>query len=175
MKLARRGFLFGLGASLVAAPSIVRACNIMPVKIMDTFHKVWIEGRDWQRNPITKIIEVRESLTTGLDMAAYKDACALIEPEFLDVNSITWSNEINKIEVSPDVDRYIAEQKRLEAALPSWSTYRSQREIIDEIPHVGSYDGVRNVNFKHKDIPGVIPGMVNRGCTVALSDETYPY
>lgn len=146
MKLARRGFLLGLGASLMAAPSIVRACNIMPVKIMDTFHKVWIEGRDWQRNPITKIIEVRESLTTGLDMAGYKDACALIEPEFLDVNSITWSNEINKIPISPEVDRYIEEQKRLE------------REFLDT--HPGN---------------GFIPGTVNRGRTVALADETYPY
>ena|SRR5882724_3743207 len=151
MKLARRGFLFGLGASLVAAPSIVRACNIMPVKIMDTFHKVWIEGRDWQRNPITKIIKVRESLTSGLDMAGYKDACALIEPEFLDVNSITWSNEINKIAVSPKVDEFIECAAFIEAHRePGIGHYRrTDREYIDvdEMPHVGFCEGHRSINF----------------------------
>lgn len=35
--LARRGFLFGAGATLVSAPAIVKACNLMPVRgiVMD--------------------------------------------------------------------------------------------------------------------------------------------
>jgi hypothetical protein len=35
MQIARRSFLFGLGASLVAAPAIVRAASLMPVKALE--------------------------------------------------------------------------------------------------------------------------------------------
>jgi hypothetical protein len=40
MTTTRRGFLLGLGASLVAAPAIVRATSIMPVRRMDL---MWFE------------------------------------------------------------------------------------------------------------------------------------
>lgn len=40
MTTTRRGFLLGLGASLVAAPAIVRAASIMPVRRVDL---MWFE------------------------------------------------------------------------------------------------------------------------------------
>jgi hypothetical protein len=155
VKSSRRGFLFGLGAALVTAPSIVHACNIMPIKVMDSFHKVWINGRDLQMNPITKIIEVRDSLIHGLDMAGYKTECDLIQPEFLDVQSIVWSNEINKVDISPAVDQQIKYQK-------------AEREFIDQPPNVGTV--IRNP-MPHIPISGFIPGMVHRGQTVTIYDE----
>lgn len=41
--LSRRGFFAGLGASLVAAPAIVRAASLMPVKVVVRPHpcKMW--------------------------------------------------------------------------------------------------------------------------------------
>lgn len=46
--LARRGFLFGAAASLVAAPAIVKACSLMPVRgiVMDV-PPVWVHNKTY--------------------------------------------------------------------------------------------------------------------------------
>lgn len=47
--LSRRGFITGLAASLITAPSIVRASSLMPIKAVDGFefytsHFEWMPG-----------------------------------------------------------------------------------------------------------------------------------
>ncbi len=47
MILHRRSFLVGLGASLFAAPAIVRAASLMPVKAVDV-EAVWRQIHDFR-------------------------------------------------------------------------------------------------------------------------------
>ena len=41
LDLSRRGMLFGLGASVLAAPAIVRAASLMPVRALRTHEYIF--------------------------------------------------------------------------------------------------------------------------------------
>lgn len=62
---SRRGFLTGLGSLLVAAPAIVRASSLMPVKTVETFEFSWASHDfmypmlglkpEWEFSPIDQL------------------------------------------------------------------------------------------------------------------------
>lgn len=86
----RRGFLAGL-LSAIAAPAIVKASGLMPIKNYDVFHRVVLEGIDIDGSKIAEIIDVPETLISGLNMDFYKSQCEIIRPKFKLVDSISWN------------------------------------------------------------------------------------
>jgi hypothetical protein len=70
----RRGFLFGLAASALSAPAIVRAASLMPVRALTQdllLPGMWeVTGFDMYGEPMAETIEVSTSgaLPTGLGL-----------------------------------------------------------------------------------------------------------
>lgn len=91
--MARRGFLAGL-VSALSAPMIVRAESLMPIKVTDTFHRVLLEGMDVDGKPISRFVDVPETLKSGLDMLFYKEKCDSLRPSFMSVSSISWNKSM---------------------------------------------------------------------------------
>lgn len=90
---SRRGFLEIL-AGVIAGPSIVRASNLMPIKVTDTYHIVRIKGLDIHGNEISEYIKVVESLASGINMDGYTSATKLIQPKFKSVLDISWTKDL---------------------------------------------------------------------------------
>ncbi len=113
--LPRRHLLAGL-AAVMAAPMIVKIENIMPVKNTDLYHLVRINGFDAYNNPVSELIQLRECLVNGLDMAGYNRHLERIRPGFQCVTDISWSKGLLRVKPfalngdlsSPWIDRHMA-------------------------------------------------------------------
>jgi hypothetical protein len=69
MLQTRRGLLFGIGASLIAAPAIVRAASLMPVRgivqPVGSYSGYWSDIAIQYREEFIRSFEQRQSLLTS--------------------------------------------------------------------------------------------------------------
>jgi len=78
IKLSRRGLIRGLGVSLIAAPAIVRAASLMPVKAMP--QATWRQVHDgsllldaYGRSPAMDALADMEEINRRVERYLYRD------------------------------------------------------------------------------------------------------
>jgi hypothetical protein len=85
MIASRRGFLVGLGASLVAAPAIVRASSLMPVRAIKipTEQEIWLFGEQpgLSPNAVEMTNLIRQTFLPRLAVQLYQELPLLSELE----------------------------------------------------------------------------------------------